>query len=200
MPGQIQCRHGPAAGRQIAVIHEPILEIAAETVHEDHGFAAAPLDQVPQAPASNLYVLGLRALRARSIGGRGRGLGLIPRDCGIDLGFARRLAGDDAQQRAEPQDVALDSDDSAQDAARRGLDAVGVRNEVLPDGLRIEGGPIGGGIVDSHGDHRIAMSFAIASLRAAAPIEIRDVANVATSFPGFGGLARSAGLNLHERP
>ena len=82
----------------------------------------------------------------------------------------------------------------------RGLDAVGVRNEVLPDGLRIEGGPIGGGIVDSHGDHRIAMSFAIASLRAAAPIEIRDVANVATSFPGFGGLARSAGLNLHERP
>jgi 3-phosphoshikimate 1-carboxyvinyltransferase len=82
----------------------------------------------------------------------------------------------------------------------RGLDAVGVRNEVLPDGLRIEGGPIGGGAVDSHGDHRIAMSFAIASLRAAAPIEIRDVANVATSFPGFVGLARSAGLKLHERP
>jgi 5-enolpyruvylshikimate-3-phosphate synthase len=82
----------------------------------------------------------------------------------------------------------------------RGLDAVGVRNEVLPDGLRIEGGPIGGGTVDSHGDHRIAMSFAIASLRASAPIEIRDVANVATSFPGFADLARSAGLKLHERP
>jgi 3-phosphoshikimate 1-carboxyvinyltransferase len=82
----------------------------------------------------------------------------------------------------------------------RGLDAVGVRNEVLPDGLRIEGGPIGGGIVDSHGDHRVAMSFAIASLRAEAPIEIRDVANVATSFPGFADLARSAGLKLHERP
>jgi 3-phosphoshikimate 1-carboxyvinyltransferase len=82
----------------------------------------------------------------------------------------------------------------------RGLDAVGVRNEVLPDGLRIEGGPVGGGTVDSHGDHRIAMSFAIASLRASAPIEIRDVANVATSFPGFADLARSAGLKLHERP
>jgi len=82
----------------------------------------------------------------------------------------------------------------------RGLDAVGVRNEVLPDGLRIEGGPIGGGTVDSHGDHRIAMSFAVASLRAAAPIEIRDVANVATSFPGFADLARRAGLKLHERP
>jgi 3-phosphoshikimate 1-carboxyvinyltransferase len=82
----------------------------------------------------------------------------------------------------------------------RGLDAVGVRNEVLPDGLRIEGGPVGGGTVDSHGDHRIAMSFAIASLRASAPIDIRDVANVATSFPGFADLARSAGLKLHERP
>jgi 3-phosphoshikimate 1-carboxyvinyltransferase len=82
----------------------------------------------------------------------------------------------------------------------RGLDAVGVRNEVLPDGLRIEGGPIGGGVVHSHGDHRVAMSFAVASLRATAPLEIRDVANVATSFPGFADLARSAGLKLLERP
>ena len=81
----------------------------------------------------------------------------------------------------------------------RGLDAIGVLNEVLPDGLSIEGGPFGGGVVDSHGDHRVAMSFAVASLRASAPIEIRDVANVATSFPGFAGLARSAGLKLHER-
>jgi 3-phosphoshikimate 1-carboxyvinyltransferase len=81
----------------------------------------------------------------------------------------------------------------------RGLDAIGVRNEVLPDGLRIEGGRFGGGVVDSHGDHRVAMAFAVASLRAAAPIEIHDVANVATSFPGFADLARSVGLQLHER-
>lgn len=81
----------------------------------------------------------------------------------------------------------------------RGLDAVGVRNEVLQDGLRIEGGPIGGGVVDSHGDHRVAMAFAVASLRASGPIEIRDVANVATSFPGFAPLARSLGLRLEER-
>ena len=80
----------------------------------------------------------------------------------------------------------------------RGLDVVGVRNEVLPDGLRIEGGPIAGGVVDSHGDHRVAMSFAMASLRASAPIEILDVANVATSFPGFADLARSVGLPLAE--
>jgi 3-phosphoshikimate 1-carboxyvinyltransferase len=81
----------------------------------------------------------------------------------------------------------------------RGLDSLGVRNEVLADGLRIEGGPFGGGVVDSHGDHRVAMSFAMASLRASAPIEIRDVANVGTSFPGFAATARSVGLRLAER-
>jgi 5-enolpyruvylshikimate-3-phosphate synthase len=52
--------------------------------------------------------------------------------------------------------------------------------------------------VDSHGDHRVAMSFSIASLRATQPISIRDVANVATSFPGFVELARSVGLDVHE--
>jgi 3-phosphoshikimate 1-carboxyvinyltransferase len=66
----------------------------------------------------------------------------------------------------------------------------------LTDGLRIQGGAIGGGRVDSHGDHRIAMAFAIASLAASAPIEILDVANVSTSFPGFPALARQAGLAL----
>jgi 3-phosphoshikimate 1-carboxyvinyltransferase len=80
-----------------------------------------------------------------------------------------------------------------------GLTALGVRNEVLPDGLRIEGGPISGGTIDSRGDHRVAMSFAVASLRASGPIEILDTANVATSFPGFAGLARSAGLSIEER-
>jgi 3-phosphoshikimate 1-carboxyvinyltransferase len=81
----------------------------------------------------------------------------------------------------------------------RGLEALGVRNEVLPDGLRVEGGRIGGGTIDSRGDHRIAMSFAIASLRAEAPLEILDVANVATSFPGFARLANSVGLRIEER-
>ena len=61
-------------------------------------------------------------------------------------------------------------------AMARGLGALGVRNEMLPDGLRIEGGRIGGGTIDSRGDHRVAMSFAVASLKAEAPIEILDVA------------------------
>lgn len=81
-----------------------------------------------------------------------------------------------------------------------GLKAMGVQCEVLPDGIRIQGRPEGavfsGGTVDSHGDHRIAMSFSIASLRAAAPIKILDVANVATSFPDFPGIAGAAGLKV----
>jgi 3-phosphoshikimate 1-carboxyvinyltransferase len=81
-----------------------------------------------------------------------------------------------------------------------GLSAVGVRNEVLPDGLRILGGPMTGGVVDSRGDHRVAMAFTVASLLATAPIRIRDVANVATSFPGFPETARSVGLDLVEEP
>ena len=80
-----------------------------------------------------------------------------------------------------------------------GLQRLGIECELLADGMRIRGGSFKGGQVDSHGDHRIAMAFAIASLRASAPIEIEDVANVATSFPGFPALARAAGLYLQEQ-
>ena len=80
----------------------------------------------------------------------------------------------------------------------QGLAAVGISHEVLADGLRIEGGPLRGGTVDSGGDHRVAMSFAIAALRASGPLEILDVANVATSYPGFADTARQAGLAISE--
>jgi 3-phosphoshikimate 1-carboxyvinyltransferase len=82
-----------------------------------------------------------------------------------------------------------------------GLTALGVENRLSADGLWVRGG-VGstggfkGGTVDSRGDHRIAMAFAVASLRAQAPIEILDVANVATSFPGFVEIARTAGLRI----
>jgi 3-phosphoshikimate 1-carboxyvinyltransferase len=79
----------------------------------------------------------------------------------------------------------------------QGLKALGVEHQLLPDGLYIRGAAsLGGGSIDSHGDHRIAMAFAIAGLRARAAIEIRDVANVATSFPGFVDTARDAGLGI----
>jgi 3-phosphoshikimate 1-carboxyvinyltransferase len=79
-----------------------------------------------------------------------------------------------------------------------GLGRLGIRVQVLADGLRIQGGDLAGGDIDSRGDHRIAMAFAIASVRATGPIEIRDVANVATSFPGFVELANQAGLNIES--
>ncbi|MFZ5561330.1 MAG: bifunctional prephenate dehydrogenase/3-phosphoshikimate 1-carboxyvinyltransferase [Pseudomonadota bacterium] len=77
-----------------------------------------------------------------------------------------------------------------------GLTTLGIKAVPTPDGIVIRGGQIGSGRVASHGDHRIAMSFAIAALRAQGPIEIEDCANVATSFPDFTGLARRAGLNI----
>jgi 3-phosphoshikimate 1-carboxyvinyltransferase len=80
-----------------------------------------------------------------------------------------------------------------------GLAALGADVEPLRDGIRIEGGRLRGGLVESHGDHRIAMSFAIGSLIASGPIQIADVANVATSFPGFVGCANSIGLELTAR-
>ncbi|MBD2837541.1 bifunctional prephenate dehydrogenase/3-phosphoshikimate 1-carboxyvinyltransferase [Pseudomonas sp. JM0905a] len=79
-----------------------------------------------------------------------------------------------------------------------GLQALGVKAEPTPDGIVIEGGPMGGGEVWSHGDHRIAMSFSVASLRAGAPIRIHDCANVATSFPNFLGLAAQSGIRVAE--
>ena len=83
-------------------------------------------------------------------------------------------------------------------AMATGLTTLGIQCELLPDGLRLQGGRMGGGRIDSHGDHRIAMAFAVASLLASGPIEIEDVANVATSFPGFPRLARAAGLALED--
>jgi len=80
-----------------------------------------------------------------------------------------------------------------------GLAALGIDAQATADGIVIVGGPLGGGHVDSHGDHRIAMSFAIAALRASAPITIADCANVDTSFPGFAAQAADLGLRIETR-
>jgi 3-phosphoshikimate 1-carboxyvinyltransferase len=77
-----------------------------------------------------------------------------------------------------------------------GLTVLGIRNTPTPDGIIIEGGQLGSGTVVSHGDHRIAMSFAMGALRASGSITIEDCANVATSFPGFVELASGAGLKI----
>ncbi len=81
-------------------------------------------------------------------------------------------------------------------AMAEGLQRLGIEVEVLPDGMRVQGGGLRGGRIDSRGDHRIAMAFAVAGIRAEGAIEIDDVANVATSFPGFAETARGAGMDL----
>jgi 3-phosphoshikimate 1-carboxyvinyltransferase len=80
-----------------------------------------------------------------------------------------------------------------------GLAVLGVEHRLLPDGLWIRGASaLKGGRVESGGDHRVAMAFAVAALRARGPIEIADVANVATSFPGFVSSARAVGLEIES--
>lgn len=77
-----------------------------------------------------------------------------------------------------------------------GLRALGIVAEETEDGLVIEGGRLTGGRVDSGGDHRIAMAFAVAALAARGPVTIDDCKNVDTSFPGFVACAREAGLRI----
>ena len=79
-----------------------------------------------------------------------------------------------------------------------GLSPLGVEVEPRTDGIRIRGGEIRGGSVASHGDHRIAMAFAVAGLKAQGEIRVSDCANVNTSFPGFARLATAAGLAVSD--
>lgn len=78
-----------------------------------------------------------------------------------------------------------------------GLAALGVDVRPTPDGIVIKGGPISGGEVESHGDHRIAMAFTMAGLCSHGEIKINDCANVNTSFPGFVELASRVGCRVH---
>ncbi len=88
-------------------------------------------------------------------------------------------------------------------AMAEGLQRLGARAEATPDGIVIDGGgpdaKLQGGQVASHGDHRVAMSLAVAALRAEAPVMVDDCAAVDTSFPGFAALAREAGLGIEEK-
>lgn len=84
-----------------------------------------------------------------------------------------------------------------------GLATLGVETEPQPDGIVIKGGALargglGGGVIESHYDHRISMAFAVASLVANEEITIRGCQHVATSFPGFVSLANRVGFRLQE--
>ena len=80
-----------------------------------------------------------------------------------------------------------------------GLRALGIRVRTLADGMDIHGGEISGGRVDSQGDHRIAMAFAMAGLRARGPVAVDDCRNVGTSFPGFAESTAALGLRILQQ-
>ena len=82
---------------------------------------------------------------------------------------------------------------------QEGLQAVGIRVKALPDGLDVYGAQPRGGVVYSHGDHRIVMAFSMLALAAVQPVRIVDCDWVQTSFPGFVGLARQAGMVVQEQ-
>lgn len=66
------------------------------------------------------------------------------------------------------------------------LSRMGAQVRVFPDGLAVAGStPLRGARIDPRGDHRIAMAFAVAALRAGSPTEIAQADCVAVSFPGF---------------
>ena len=79
-----------------------------------------------------------------------------------------------------------------------GLAILDIDCTVYNDGIDIVGGQITSGTVNSHDDHRIAMSFAISSLRSSGNITILDCDNVATSFPNFVTLANQVGLSVTQ--
>ena len=84
------------------------------------------------------------------------------------------------------------------DAMAQGLRALGVEVRTLPDGMDIWGGEIAGGIVNSRGDHRIAMAFSMAGLCSRGPVKVEDCHNVGTSFPGFASTAAALGLRISQ--
>ena len=78
----------------------------------------------------------------------------------------------------------------------KGLKKCGIANDLYDDGIEITGGNFEGGLVDSCGDHRVAMSFAIAGIVSKKDIHILNTDNVSTSFPAFYNLVKKMGLNI----
>ena len=79
-----------------------------------------------------------------------------------------------------------------------GLVACGVDASVEGDSLRISGGAFGGGTVKTHGDHRLAMAFAILGLASERPVTVDGAEMIATSFPTFVQSIRSLGARIDE--
>ena len=84
------------------------------------------------------------------------------------------------------------------EAMENGLRKLGIAIVSSKNSLSITGGQFTGGIIDSYGDHRIAMSFLIAGLLSSKPITVLNTSNINTSFPGFDDILRNQKIDLYE--
>ena len=73
-----------------------------------------------------------------------------------------------------------------------------IKTKEFNDGAIIDGGTLTGGIVDSFGDHRIAMTAIIASCVSEKPIIVKNCKNIDTSFPTFQKIMNLIGMNIKE--
>lgn len=78
------------------------------------------------------------------------------------------------------------------------LTKIGAAAEELPDGFVVHGGQPRGGLVEAHGDHRLAMAMAVAGLAAQQPVSVLGAEMLNESFPGFVKILRDLGANCAE--
>ncbi|MBN1596107.1 3-phosphoshikimate 1-carboxyvinyltransferase [candidate division FCPU426 bacterium] len=132
-------------------------------------------------PVADIIVKGTRSLRGRPICGED----LIPRL--IDELPILAVAAAAAEGETVIEDAAelRVKETDRIGALAEELRKIGIEVEERPDGMVIQGGEIRGGQADSHGDHRLAMSLAIAGLFSEDGVEILHADCVKTSFPGF---------------
>jgi 3-phosphoshikimate 1-carboxyvinyltransferase len=101
----------------------------------------------------------------------------------------------------EAEELRVKESDRLQ-AISDGLQKINIHHELFHDGIKIIGSSEDISVmaeIDSHGDHRIAMSFLIASLRSKKGIYVEDCKNILTSFPNFIEVMSSLGVAINER-
>ncbi|HNP62976.1 MAG TPA: 3-phosphoshikimate 1-carboxyvinyltransferase [Woeseiaceae bacterium] len=81
-------------------------------------------------------------------------------------------------------------------AMAEGMRVLGIEVDETQDGATVHGGRFGGGTVQSHGDHRVAMSLALAGTIATDEVTVEDIDAVDTSFPGFCPLMTGIGVEI----
>ena len=87
-------------------------------------------------------------------------------------------------------------------AISNGLDKLNISHELFDDGLSIHGNNYildGTEVIDSYGDHRIAMSFLIAGARTKNGVVVKNCGNIKTSFPSFKDIMNSIGMKIDEK-